>query len=173
MQIYLLPVFIGLFGWLLVWALVKLLFYPIHPITIGTIQWQGFLHQWIRQIELNKILPQFSQGDSFESLKPVINEKLDDFFKNKLSAKMPMISMFIGEKTIEELKGVFMEELETIFPLLLVQFTSNLDKKLQNQWQTKFSMILLKKVISATYSLRWIAFLLGFIWGILVNIILY
>lgn len=173
MQIYLLPVFIGLFGWLLVWALVKLLFYPIHPITIGTIQWQGFLHQWIRQIELNKILHQFSQGDSFEALKPVINEKLDDFFKNKLSAKMPMISMFIGEKTIEELKGVFMEELETIFPLLLVQFTSNLDKKLQNQWQTKFSMILLKKVISATYSLRWIAFLLGFIWGILVNIILY
>ena len=173
MQIYLLPVFIGLFGWLLVWALVKLLFYPIHPIAIGTIQWQGFLHQWIRQIELNKILPQFSQGDSFEALKPVINEKLDDFFKNKLSAKMPMISMFIGEKTIEELKGVFMEELETIFPLLLVQFTNNLDKKLQNQWQTKFSMIILKKVISATYPLRLIAFLLGFIWGILVNIILY
>lgn len=173
MQIYLLPVFIGLFGWLLVWALAKLLFYPIHPITIGTIKWEGFLHQWVRQIELNKILPQVSQGDNFEALKPVINEKLDDFFKNKLSAKMPMISMFIGEKTIEELKGVFMEEFETIFPLLLVQFTSNLDKKLQNQWQTKFSMIIQKKVLSATYSLRWIAFLLGFIWGILINVILY
>ena len=101
-----------------------------------------------------------------------MNEKLDDFFRHKLSVKLPMISMFIGDKTIEELKGVFMEELAILFPVLITQFSANLNKEVQQQWQLKFSKIVLDKITKATIPLRWFAFALGAIWGWIIVTIL-
>jgi uncharacterized membrane protein YheB (UPF0754 family) len=37
-----------------------------------------------------------------------------------------MISMFIGDKTINKLKTAFMKEIETLFPLVMKQFAGNL-----------------------------------------------
>lgn len=47
---------------------------------------------------------------------PLIETHVDDFLRNKLSESMPMISMFIGERTINQLKELFMRELKVIFP---------------------------------------------------------
>lgn len=172
MQFIIIPLFIGLFGLFTIWGLVKLIFYPIQPIQIGTLRWESLANKWIASIDLKELLPQISQNDSFESLKPVINEKLDDFFRHKLGQKMPMISMFIGDKTIEELKGIFMEELALLFPTLLSQFSANLNKDLQHQWQTHFSGIVYKKINNITKPLRWLFFGLGLIWGFLITLIL-
>lgn len=172
MNILLIPILVGSFGWLLIWMVVKLLFYPIQPLVIGPIRWESLANQWISRIDLTELLPQLSKNDSFEALKPVINEKLDDFFRHKLSAKLPMISMFIGDKTIEELKSVFMEELAIIFPILIAEFSANLNKDLQQQWQDKFSKLIVQKITKATQPIRWIAFGLGLIWGLLIVSIL-
>ncbi len=43
---------------------------------------------------------------------------------------MPMISMFIGEKTIGQLKAVFMKELEELFPLIMKNYTTHLREDL-------------------------------------------
>lgn len=162
----------GAFGWLLIWLVVKLLFYPIKPLVMGPIRWESMANQWIRQIDLTEILPQLSKQDSFETLKPVINEKLDDFFRHKLSAKLPMISMFIGDKTIEELKGVFMEELTILFPMLITQFSANLNKALHQQWQDKLSTLMFQKITKSTRPFRWIAFGLGVFWGLLITVLI-
>ena len=37
-----------------------------------------------------------------------------------------MISMFIGEKTIGQLKTVFMKELEELFPVIMKNYVANL-----------------------------------------------
>jgi hypothetical protein len=113
-----------------------------------------------------------TEKDPFEAMKPVINVKLDDFFRHKLSAKLPMISMFIGEKTIEELKEVFMEELALLFPMLITEFSAHLNKDLQQQWERKFSIILQQKIIQASRPFRWGAFVLGVIWGTVIALIL-
>jgi hypothetical protein len=39
---------------------------------------------------------------------------------------MPMIGMFIGEKTINELKAVFITELESLFPVIMKSYLGNL-----------------------------------------------
>ncbi len=172
MNFIIIPLFVGVFGWLLIWGLVKLIFYPLRPIQISTLKWESLANKWVSSLDLTTLLPQISQNDSFESLKPVINEKLDDFFRHKLGQKMPMISMFIGDKTIEELKGIFMEELEVLFPALLNQFSTNLNKDLQQQWQSHFSGIVYKKINNTTKPLRWVAFGLGLIWGIFIALTL-
>ncbi len=43
---------------------------------------------------------------------------------------MPMISMFIGEKTINELKTVFTNELETLFPVIMKSYMNSLQQEL-------------------------------------------
>jgi hypothetical protein len=101
-----------------------------------------------------------------------MHEKLDLFFREKLTAKMPMISMFIGDKTIEELKAVFMEELELLFPELMNSYSGNLNQLIQQQWQLHLRSMLLKKVTEATIPLRWIAFGLGIIWGLMLILLL-
>ncbi len=172
MTSFFISIFVGAFGWCLVWALVKLIFYPIHPIEIGPFKWESLASKWIGKLDLTEIVPQLTQNDSFETLKPVINEKLDHFFRNKLSSKLPMIAMFIGDKTIEELKTVFMEELALLFPSLIHEFSANLNKDLTHQWQQTFSKIALQKINNASKPFRWIAFGLGTIWGYLISVLL-
>lgn len=168
----LIPILVGVFGWLMIWGVPKLIFYPIQPFVVGTIKIESVASKWISQINLAEWLPQLAQNDSFETLKPVINEKLDDFFRHKLSEKLPMVSMFVGDKTIASLKEVFMEELAFLFPILINQFSANLNKKLQQQWQTHFQQIIMKKIAKVTQPLRWIVFALGVIWGLLIMLIL-
>jgi len=43
---------------------------------------------------------------------------------------MPMVSMFIGEKTIQQLKAVFMEELKLLFPSLIGNYITHLQQDL-------------------------------------------
>lgn len=161
MIFFLIPILVGAFGWCLVWA-----------IFIMPFKWPYLADQWVGQIDLAKLIPELTENDPFESMKPVINDKLDDFFRHKISAKLPMISMFIGDKTIEELKAVFMEELALLFPLLINEFSANLNRDLQQQWAQKFRIILQQKIIKASMPFRWVAFVLGAIWGLVIALIL-
>ena len=161
MIFFLIPVLVGAFGWCLVWT-----------ISIMPFKWPHLADQWVGQIDLAKIIPELTEHDPFESMKPVINDKLDDFFRHKLSAKLPMISMFIGDKTIEELKAVFMEELALLFPLLISEFSTHLNKDLQQQWERKFRTIIQQKIIKASRPFKWAAFVLGAIWGAVIALIL-
>jgi len=161
MIFFLIPILVGAFGWCLVWA-----------ISIMPFKWPHLADQWVGHIDLAKLMPELTVNDPFESMKPVINDKLDDFFRHKLSAKLPMISMFIGDKTIEELKEVFMEELALLFPLLINEFSAHLNKDLHTQWDQKFRRILQQKIIKASMPFRWVAFVLGAIWGLVIALIL-
>ena len=161
MTFFLIPILVGAFGWCLVWA-----------ISIMPLKWPYLADKWVGQIDLAKLIPELTEKDPFEAMKPVINVKLDDFFRHKLSAKLPMISMFIGDKTIEELKEVFMEELDLLFPLLISEFSTHLNKDLQQQWELKFRAIIQDKIIKASMPFRWVAFVLGAIWGFVIVLIL-
>jgi uncharacterized membrane protein YheB (UPF0754 family) len=43
---------------------------------------------------------------------------------------MPMIAMFIGDKTIAQLKAVFMQELEALFPVIMKNYVTHLREDL-------------------------------------------
>jgi uncharacterized membrane protein YheB (UPF0754 family) len=55
---------------------------------------------------------------------------------------MPVISMFIGDKTINNLKRMFMLEIESLFPPVMKQYASNLKSELD------LEQIVIQKVAS-------------------------
>ena len=172
MHIILLPLLVACFGWLISWGFIKIIFFPHQSIRLAGRQWQSLFSKKAGQISIGQILPELTQGDSFQKLLPFIDAKLDEFFKERLVQKMPVISMFIGDKTITQLKEVFLEELAQIFPDLLSEFTQSSANafllNLEAKWSKKIEQYLLK----ASQKLRIMAFCLGFIWGLILQFIL-
>jgi uncharacterized membrane protein YheB (UPF0754 family) len=67
-----------------------------------------------------------AQPTHFLKLMPLIEHHIDDFLRNRLKTAIPMIGMLIGDRTISQLKAVFMQELEVIFPEVLNKYVSDL-----------------------------------------------
>lgn len=67
---------------------------------------------------------------SFEKLRPQLEIHIDDFMRKGLPQAFPVISTFIGERTIGQLKEIFMKELETIFPQVMKGYIKNLQEDL-------------------------------------------
>jgi len=172
MHILLLALLIACFGWLMSWGFIKIIFFPHHSIRVAGREWQSLFSKKAGQISIGQILPQLTEGDSFQKLLPFIDAKLDEFFKERLVQKMPVISMFIGDKTITQLKEVFLEELAQIFPSLLSEFTQSTANAFLLNIETKWSKELETYLLKATQKIRIMAFCLGFIWGLLLQFII-
>jgi uncharacterized membrane protein YheB (UPF0754 family) len=137
------PVFSAFFHWLTIKLALKLLFHPKQPVNIFGYKLQGVfpkrqkqfansLGQLVSQelLSFEDIAGKVTNPESIKSVMPIVEEKIDHFLKTKLSEALPVISMFIGDKTINKVKEVFMEELNTIFPQLMNQYVSNLKNDL-------------------------------------------
>ncbi|MFC4230285.1 DUF445 domain-containing protein [Parasediminibacterium paludis] len=139
----LIPIISAGIGWYINGLAIKMLFHPKVPKKILGIRFQGILPKnqpliaaklgTLASAELlsfEDIIAKVTNAENIEKLMPVVGTHIDHFLRVKLAEKMPVISMFIGEKTISELKGVFMEELKTLFPALMGSYVNNLQKDL-------------------------------------------
>jgi uncharacterized membrane protein YheB (UPF0754 family) len=137
--LYTIPFISAFIHWLTIWMALKLLFHPRQPRKILGFTLHGVFPKRQRQIaeSLGKIVGQelLSFGDIEEAITrpenirmilPLAEAHIDHFLRNKLKESMPMISMFIGDKTIEQLKKTFMEELEQLFPVIMKNYTTHL-----------------------------------------------
>ena len=137
--LYTIPFISAFIHWLTIWMALKLLFHPRQPRKILGFTLHGVFPKRQRQIaeSLGKIVGQelLSFGDiesaitkpeNVRKILPLAEAHIDNFLRNKLKESMPMISMFIGEKTIEQLKTVFTEELEELFPVIMKNYTTHL-----------------------------------------------
>jgi hypothetical protein len=161
----------GCLAWFISWFYIKLLFFPTTTLTLGKHQWESVFYKMVKKLPIDSLLEQ-NKTNSFATLLPFIDQNLDSFFKERLVQKMPVISMFIGEKTITQLKEVFLEELQTLFPELIGQLSQQLKQdflaSLSSKWAPIFESIALK----ATQPLRLFSFLVGCLWGGLIYLIL-
>lgn len=120
-----------------------MLFHPREPKKILGFTFQGIFPKRQKQFALklgNLVSSEFLSFDDIESkisnpenlkkIMPFIEEHIDDFLKNKLSEEMPVISMFIGDKTIHKLKSALMKEIETLFPEIMRKYAGNLKTEL-------------------------------------------
>lgn len=57
-----------------------------------------------------------------QQMKPAIEAHVDLFLKEKLSEAFPLLSKFMGEKTLQKFKEAFLQEVETILPGMLQQY---------------------------------------------------
>ena len=138
---YILPLLLSAFtGWFVIWLTIKMLFRPHKPVAIAGFKIQGVLpaNQQLMAEKIGKLVSaEFSfdalqqkvtDPENFNKLKPEIEKHIDSFLRERLKVTFPMLSMLIGDKTITQLKTAFLTELETLFPVLMSSYITNLQK---------------------------------------------
>jgi uncharacterized membrane protein YheB (UPF0754 family) len=161
----LIPVISGFIGWITNWVAIKMLFHPKQPVSVLGFKIQGIFPKRQAQfaaklgklvstelLSFEEIQSAITHPDNLKGLMPKLENAIDHFLKNKLSETMPMISMFIGDKTIEKLKTVFTDEIQALFPDLINQYVSsmknNLDlEKIVTEKVTNFSSDKLESIL--------------------------
>jgi uncharacterized membrane protein YheB (UPF0754 family) len=137
------PLFCAFSSWIVIKLFFTILFHPHHPKSIIGLKIQGILpaKQSAIAAKTGKLVAeQFFSMDVIEQkitdpailqkIMPAIEEHIDDFLRHKLKKQMPIIGVFIGDKTIVSLKKVFVSELETLFPKIMSDYASNLANEL-------------------------------------------
>lgn len=141
---YIIPVFLSAFtGWVTTWIAIKMLFHPRNPVNIFGFKLQGIFpknQQLIAQklgqvvskefLSFAEIEAKVINPENLQMLKPEIEKHIDSFLREKLTTLFPMLSMFIGDKTINQLKSAFLTELENLFPILMKSYMNKLEKDL-------------------------------------------
>jgi uncharacterized membrane protein YheB (UPF0754 family) len=192
----LLPLTSASIGWMTIWVLKKMFFHPYEPKKIAGFTFHGIYPKRQQEfaVKLAKLVSagvlsfenieqKFSNPDSLNKLMPMIENHIDDFLRNRLGKEMPVIAMFIGDKTIGKLKEAFMKEIELLFPQVMKQYASNMKEgfDLEQTIITKiagFPAAKLEKkfhqVLSKELSLAaWAGAVIGFMMGCLQVLIIY
>lgn len=81
-------------------------------------------------LSFEDIEKKISSPENLKKIMPMIERHIDDFLRQRLSDEMPVISMFIGDKTIGRMKTALMQEIETLFPVVMKQYAANLKTEL-------------------------------------------
>lgn len=141
--IILVPLISAFIGWITNWVAIKMLFHPREPKKILGITFYGIFPKRQQQFaeKLGKIVSneflsfadieqKISNPENLKKIMPMIGDHIDHFLRVRLSDEMPVISMFIGDKTINKMKSAFMNEIETLFPQVMKQYATNLKSEL-------------------------------------------
>lgn len=184
------PVISAFIGWFTNWIAIKMLFHPRHPKKILWITFQGIFPKRQQQFAMklgklvsNELLSfaemeqKISDPANVEKLLPLLEAHIDTFLREKLTAEIPMLGMLIGDKTIGQVKGVFMKELEQLFPVLMKQYMTTLEndldlEKIVIEKVGRFSFDKLEDILNQIMSAEFrfveiIGAVLGFIIGLM------
>lgn len=127
--LFLLP-FIGAFiGWIIGKLATWFLIYRMWPKRQPAIA-DGISRFVVQEFSSLNLEQKIADPSNLSKARPVIESHIDNFLRVKLKEQMPMISMFIGDKTIDSLKGIFLKELENLFPEVMKQFAGNMKTEL-------------------------------------------
>jgi uncharacterized membrane protein YheB (UPF0754 family) len=194
--IVLVPVISAFIGWFTNWIAIKMLFHPKKPIRFLGVTIHGIFPKRQKQfaeklgklvseelISFREIEEKIANPDNVKKLMPLVEEHIDHFLRVKLAQQMPVISMFIGDKTINQLKQVFIVELEELFPTIMSNYMKHLQEELDLEKivvekVSGFSSDKLEDILKSIMSkeFRFIEILggiLGFILGLIQVTILY
>jgi uncharacterized membrane protein YheB (UPF0754 family) len=126
----LVPLIGAVVGWLVMSAGLWLFFKYVLPKRKPAIDRQISRLAAEHFVSFNEIEAKLTSPASFQKLSPVIESHIDEFLRHKLGKSMPFLSAFIGDKTINQLKGVFMEELADLFPTVMKNYFGQLQQEI-------------------------------------------
>ena len=130
-------------GWVTTWIAIKMLFHPRRPMKILGITVQGIFPKNQQRIaeklgqvvskellSFGEIEQKVTSTENLQKLMPEVEAHIDHFLRNKLKEVFPMVALFIGEKTIMQLKDAFLSELQDLFPILMKSYMNKLQHDL-------------------------------------------
>lgn len=183
--------------WLCVSLMIYLVFKPEKEVRILGFRIQGMvpanfkkLSQKLADIIYQQLIThkdslktEITSGDKMEALMPHIESHIDYFLREKLPASMPMIAMLIGDKTIGQIKEVFVSEIKILFPALIGQYADRLleDDRLYPLLTEKLQSAAVYSYISGMrqkggrlfFKIKLGAFAFGILYGLLIVLLLY
>ncbi len=143
MTLYFLPIISAFIGWFTNWIAIKMLFHPKEPINILGITLHGIFPKRQKQfaeklgvlvanelISFDDISSKINSPDTIQKIIPIVEERVDHFIKTKLTEELPLLSMFIKDKTLDNIKKGIVNEVETMFPAMIGQMTANMKQDL-------------------------------------------
>lgn len=194
--VFLLVLLSALGGYCMAHIFIKILFKPYVPKKITGFTVQGVLPfvqnnlsdsiaAAIQQHFLSEkmLQTQLQNQALLQQMKPAIEAHVDLFLKEKLSEAFPLLSKFMGEKTLQKFKEAFLQEVETILPSMLQQYGTMLLKSDQIKHNiaeqirqiplhtVEASLLKLAKQPIRTFKLA--ATLVGILIGVLQSILVY
>jgi uncharacterized membrane protein YheB (UPF0754 family) len=125
--------------WLLSVLFIRILFRPYSPKDFIGFRLHGIVPALLPRIaeyagnmvqtELlsqDKIAAKLSDPALMDALRPEIESHIDQFLQTKLKEAFPLLSNFMGEKTLGKFRSAFLTEVETILPELLKNHSGRL-----------------------------------------------
>lgn len=184
------PLIAAFIGWITTWLAIKMLFHPRNPVHFLGMTIQGVFpkrQQMVAQklgeivakelIHFDEIATMLKDPQQLKDLTPTIEKHLDSFLHVKLKEKLPVISMFVGDSTLQKLKDGMLEEIEVLLPEVINQYTNSLGQKIDIEKivtekvagysSDKLEEILLSVMKKEFWFLELVALVLGFIIGLM------
>ncbi len=184
------PLIAAFIGWITTWLAIKMLFHPRNPVRFLGMTIQGVFpkrQQMVAQklgeivakelIHFDEIAEMLKDPQQLKDLTPTIEKHLDSFLHVKLKEKLPVISMFVGDSTLQKLKDGMLEEIEVLLPEVINQYTNSLGQKIDIEKivtekvagysSDKLEEILLSVMKKEFWFLELVALVLGFVIGLL------
>ena len=140
---FLIPLISAFIGWFTNWIAIKMLFHPREPRKILGFTLQGIFPKRQQQfaeklgklvsdelLSFSDIATKITDPKNLQSVMPMVDNHIDDFLRKQLPEQMPIISMFIGDSTIRELKSVFLVKLQELFPEIMHSYMNTLQDQL-------------------------------------------
>lgn len=189
-MIYFLPIISAFIGWFTNWIAIKMLFHPREPKKFFGITLQGIFPKRQQQfaqklgqlvskelISFDDIAGKINKPETIQKAIPFVEEHIDKFIKTKLKEEIPLLSMFINDKSIESIKKGMVHEIESLFPLLITKMTDGVKNDLDieqivMQKASNFSSDKLEEILNAIMSKEFrfveiIGAVLGFLIGLI------
>lgn len=143
MLIYLIPFISAFIGYFTNWIAIKMLFHPRNPVKVLGITIQGIFPKRQKQfaeklgvlvatelLHFDEIADKLKDPKQLELLTPTIEAHISTFLEVRLKEKIPVIAMFVTGKTLDKIKEGMMEEIGTLLPQIIGQYTDTLKDKM-------------------------------------------
>lgn len=137
------PFIAAFIGWFTTWLAFYMLFNPRKPIHIFGLTIQGIFpkrqHVFAAKLgsvvanellHFDEIVRQIKDPTQLAAVMPDIEKHIDIFLHERLKEKMPVISMFVGQGTLEKIKEGLLEEINIMLPEVIGKYADGLSAKI-------------------------------------------
>ncbi len=171
--LYSIPLISALIGWIfnsIIYSHFVNRYLPGKKMTIAALIAEKAEHL----LPLSKIEEKIGDPALVEKAMPMIESHIDEFLTVKLPQEIPMLAMFVGNKTTDKIKEVFITQLRALFPKVMGTLVNDFKGSLniKQAVETEFAKIdmaaLLKEKLSGTsQKFAFAGLLLGLLTGML------
>ncbi len=132
MIVYFLPVISAIIGWIVFSIAANMILRQAkETLQKRRPELAAKLGAWVSaELNAGDIASKLKDPNQLKAVHPLIEHHLDSFLKVKLQEKLPVISMFVSESMLEQVKEGMIEEIELLLPEVISKYADSLSEKM-------------------------------------------